>query len=184
MPKQASDFNCKADSTEKCLACPDNSSQDMTAFSLNVVCLSQLLTVHCPTNRLCRSCKFSKHNATYTLLHLHHSKHWHATDCKACHAAGQGISKQVQQGCPLHQQCQGTGAVVNYTHQDKTLTAAHFRQGAHAPPCSHFCRLTTFDVRKPHWPTITLHTPLGPLPLLIVFRAFCKETMVRCLSDT
>ena len=51
------------------------------------------------------------------------------------HVVGQGISKQVQQGCPVYQLCQGAGAVVNYTHQDKTLTAAHFRQGAHAPPC-------------------------------------------------
>ncbi|KAL3139149.1 hypothetical protein ABBQ32_005934 [Trebouxia sp. C0010 RCD-2024] len=42
--------------------------------------------------------------------------------------AGQGVSKQVQQGCPVYQVCQGSGAVVNCTHQDKTLTAAHFRQ--------------------------------------------------------
>lgn len=48
---------------------------------------------------------------------------------------GQGISKQIQQGCPVYQLCQGAGAIVNYTHQDKTVTAAHFRQGAHAPPC-------------------------------------------------
>lgn len=40
---------------------------------------------------------------------------------------GQGISKQVQQGCPVYQLCQGSGAVVNCTHQDKTITAAHFR---------------------------------------------------------
>ena len=46
--------------------------------------------------------------------------------------AGQGVSSQVQQGCPLHQQCKGSGAALNYTHQDKTLSAAHFRQGAHA----------------------------------------------------
>ncbi|DBA84121.1 hypothetical protein WJX77_004887 [Trebouxia sp. C0004] len=62
--------------------------------------------------------------------------------------AGQGVSCQVQHGCPLHQQCKGSGAVVNYTHQDKTLSAAHFRQGdgeAHsllqlsANPMSSFC---------------------------------------------
>ncbi|KAL0041974.1 hypothetical protein WJX79_010744 [Trebouxia sp. C0005] len=43
--------------------------------------------------------------------------------------AGQGVSYQVQQGCPLHQRCKGSGAVLNYTHQDKTVSAAHFRQG-------------------------------------------------------
>ena len=72
------------------------------------------------------------------------------------HAVGQGVSKQVQQGCPVYQLCQGAGAVVNYTHQDKTLTAAHFRQGAPAPLClqSYLAKLEPspyclYDIRHP-----------------------------------